>query len=157
MIETFPVDNLDVERLLVEWRWLCPHKMSIVARTAFGDLFLRDESGRVFWLDTAVGKLVLIAPSENEFRVLSESAEKREEWFAEQDFHGFADRGLVPTSEQCIGFSTPLVFAEGAHDPYVAELYEYVSFLGDLHRQLSDVPDGGEVRLKVGAPPGATT
>jgi hypothetical protein len=36
---------------------------------------------------------------------------------------------------------------------YVADLYEHVSFLGDLHRQIGDVPNGGKVRLKVGQPP----
>ena len=34
---------------------------------------------------------------------------------------------------------------------YVADLYEYVSFMGDLHEQLKDVPDGRQVRLRVQA------
>jgi hypothetical protein len=38
-------------------------------------------------------------------------------------------------------------------NPYVDDLYEHVSFLGDLHRQIADVPNGGKVRLKVGEPP----
>jgi hypothetical protein len=52
----FLADHLEVERLLSEWRWLCPHRMALVARTAFGDLFLRNEAGIVFWLNTAVGQ-----------------------------------------------------------------------------------------------------
>jgi hypothetical protein len=63
---------------------------------------------------------------------------------------------LKPNDLQCIGFKVPVVFAESADVPnnaYVTDLYEQVSFLGDLHRQIADTPDGAKVRLKVGQPP----
>jgi hypothetical protein len=61
MAHLWPVDDLDVERLLADWRWLCPQKLALIDRNAFGDLFLRDEEGRVFRLNVAVGSLSLIA------------------------------------------------------------------------------------------------
>jgi hypothetical protein len=63
-----------------------PQRMTLVARTAFGDLFLRDEAGAVFWLDTAVGKLSKVASSETGFREEARTSEKRSQWFAEPDF-----------------------------------------------------------------------
>ena len=54
MIDNFAVADLDVERLLSEWRWLCPDEMKLVARNVYGDLFLRDKDGGVFWLDVGV-------------------------------------------------------------------------------------------------------
>jgi hypothetical protein len=72
----FLVDHLDIERLLSEWRWLCPHRMALVARNAFGDLFLRDDADAVFWLNVAVGKRSKVASSEAEFRELAETTEK---------------------------------------------------------------------------------
>jgi hypothetical protein len=147
------VDHLDVERLLGDWRWLCPQKMELVARTAFGDLFLRDGTGAVFWLNAAEGRLTKVSGSEVEFRDALETAEKRKEWFAEADVDADAKRGLNPTPAQCIGFSIPVVFAEsGASTPYIADLYEYVSFLGDLHRQIASVPDGAKVEFRVQPP-----
>jgi hypothetical protein len=138
MEQWFLVDYLEVERLLSEWRWLCPHRMALVARTAFGDLFLRDEAAAIFWLNTAVGKLTRVASSEAEFREAAETSEKRIEWFAESDLQACVKSGLNPTSSQCVGFSVPIVFAEsGSSSPYLADLYEYVSFLGDLNRQIS--------------------
>jgi len=53
----FGVDHLDVERLLARWRWLCSKPMALIARNAYADLFLRDESGEIYELDVAVGKL----------------------------------------------------------------------------------------------------
>jgi len=154
MEQWFLVDNLEVERLLSEWRWLCPHRMTLVARTAFGDLFIRDEAGAVFWLNTAVGKLSKVASSEAEFREAAETSENRSEWFAEPDLQAGAKRGLNPTSSQCIGFSVPIAFAESgsSNTPCIADLYEYVSFLGDLNRQISESPDGSKVRLGVQPP-----
>lgn len=154
MEQWFLVDRLEVERLLSEWRWLCPQRMTLVARTAFGDLFLRDEAGAVSWLDIGVGKLSKVASSETEFREAARTSEKRSQWFAEQDFLACTKRGLNPTSSQCVGFSVPIVFAESdsSNTPYIADLYEYVSFLGDLHRQISSSPDGAKVRLHVQPP-----
>lgn len=154
MKQWFQVDHIEIDRLLSEWRWLCPNRFRLVARTAFGGLFLRDEQGAIFWLDSTGGKLSQVASSESEFRGLAETKEKRGEWFAEPDFEVAKERGLNPTPSQCIAFSIPIVFAESgsSNAPYVADLYEHVSFLGDLHRQISSCPDGTKVRLRVQTP-----
>lgn len=150
MRDRFAVDHLDVERLLVEWRWLCQRPMALVARNAFADLFLRDESGQIHCLDVAVGKLTKVADSEKQFCELA-TPEKKEEWFAAADENAAIARGLDPDTTQCIGFGVPLVFAEsGSPDtPYVADLYEHVSFLGDLNRQIAELPEGAKVRLRI--------
>jgi hypothetical protein len=155
MHDWFAVDRLDVERLLVEWRWLCKGPMALVARNAFADLFLRDVSGHVYCLDVAIGKLMKVADSEAQFRELATTREKEEEWFAAADEKAALAKGLEPDTTQCIGFSVPLVFAEsGSPDtPYVADLYEHVSFLGDLNRQIAELPEGAKVRLVIAPKP----
>ena len=154
MEEWFEVGHLDVERLLSEWRWLYPGRVALVARNAFGDLFLRDLEGAVFWLNAAVGKLTKVSDSEKQFRELAKTADKREEWFAEADAQAAARRGLRPNHSQCIAFAVPLVFAErpSPDTVYVADLYESVSFLGDLNRQISSLPDGAKIELRVKPP-----
>jgi hypothetical protein len=89
----FAVDQLDIERLLVDWRWLCLKPMTLLARSAFGDLFLRDESGEVFRLDVAVGRLTEVADSEAEFRELAGRRRNRESGFEmlPRSPHGHAD------------------------------------------------------------------
>ena len=153
MFDWFAVDHLDVERLLAEWRWLCPNRMSLVARDAFGDLFLRDESGQIHRLDVAVGQFLKIADSEAQFRELA--IDKRDEWFAEGEKATAAAKGLKPNHTQCIGFSVPLVFREGGgpDTAYIADLYEHVSFLGELNKQIAELPDGAQVRLVIGTKP----
>jgi hypothetical protein len=149
------VDHLDVDRLLVEWRWLCQGPVALVARNAFADLFLRDASGQVYCLDVAIGKLTKVADSEKQFRELATARENQEEWFAIADERAAVAKGLEPNTTQCIGFGVTLVFAEsGSPDtPYVADLYEHVSFLGDLNRQIAELPEGARVRLVIAPKP----
>ena len=75
MPDWFAVHQLDVERLLVDWRWLCKEPMALVARNAFGDLFLGDDSGHVHQLEVTIGKLTKVAASEKEFRELALTSE----------------------------------------------------------------------------------
>ena len=148
----FQIQHLDINQLLAEWRWLCPKPLKLVARNAFADLFLADESGKVMRLDVAVGKLELVADSNAQFRELAKNPENREQWFTETDQHVFAAKGLIPNETQCIAFDIPLVFADTtgrSRKPYIANIYEQVSFLGDINQQIKDVPDGGKVTLKV--------
>ena len=150
-MDCFLVDHLDVERLLAEWHWLCPGPMKLVARTAFADLFLRDQAGHIFHLDVGLGKLTNVADSEAHFVELTGTAEKRERWFAESDEQAVAARGLKPDLNQCIGLTIPIVFAESVspNTAYVTDIYDHVSFLGQIHRQITDLPDGTKIRLKV--------
>jgi hypothetical protein len=147
----FEVQHLDIDRLLAEWRWLCPKPMRLVVRSVFADLFLADESGKIIRLDVAIGKIEVVARSETQFRELAENHENREQWFAESDEQAFSAKGLIPTETQCIAFDIPLVFADAGkpRKPYIADIHEQVSFLGDLNRQIADTPDGGKVVLKI--------
>jgi len=151
MIDPFSVQHLDAKKLLAEWRWLCPSEVRVVARNAFGDLFLCNSTGQIFRLDVAAGKLTQIADSEAHFREIAETGERREQWFAESDERTASVRGLNPTVDQCIGFAVPLAFAESSskNKPFVVDIYQQVAFLGDLHKQLSSVPEGTKVRLKI--------
>jgi hypothetical protein len=147
----FKVDDLDIERLLSDWRWLCTAQMSLLAKNLFGELFLMNETGAVLWLNTTVGKLSKVANSKAEFLEMAETSQRRQEWFVEQEAAAYAALGLVPTRSQCIGFGVPAVFAEGGtpDTAFVVDIYEHISFLGDLHQQLSTSPDGSKVRLRV--------
>lgn len=154
MTQSGSSEMLDSERLLREWRWLCPQSLTVIDRNAFGDLFLRDEAGAVYMLNVGSGDFRLIAESILKFKDLAKTPEKHGEWFAEQAVKAAEERGLVPGAEQCIGFSTPVVFAEGGglDSAYVADLYEHVGFLGDIHRQIATLPDGTKIKLVVRHP-----
>jgi hypothetical protein len=97
--------------------------MRLVAGNAYADQFLCDETGDLFRLDIAVGKLTKVADSEAQFRELAEAKEKREECFAESDEQAAAARGLKPNANECIGFSMPFreyTIRRGSLSPFSA-------------------------------------
>jgi hypothetical protein len=147
----FEVGRLSIERLLKDWLWLCKTPVILIARNAFGDLFLRDEGGRVLKLDVSLGQLTVVAESVEQFLSMARTHEKNQDWFASDDERRFANMGLIPGEEECIAFKIPLVFRESGatpNNPYLGNLYEYVSFLGSIHRQVASLPDGAKVRLR---------
>jgi hypothetical protein len=151
VVPRFAVQHLDVEKLLSNWRWLCKDEVTLIARNAFADLFLCNKAGNILWLDVSAGKLTKVADSEAQFRRMAETKERHEEWFAESDERSAASRGLTPDTNQCIAFAAPLAFAESESNnkPFVVDIYEQVGFSGDMHKQLSHMPEGTKVRLKV--------
>ena len=100
-----------------------------------------------------MGTLEKLAESEAEFRKYLANPEIFEKRFCARDEIEFAEKGLAPGEFQCIAFDIPLVLSAEARKAYVADLCECVSFLGDLNRQISNVPDGQQVRLVVGSNP----
>ncbi|SRR6266700_558206 len=110
---SFETEHLDANRLLEQWRWLCTESVTLIARSGFGDLFLRTVEGKVLCLNVGDGTLAEVAESESSFKDSLKHSTKRELWFAEQQLEAFADHdGLKPNGLQCIGFKVPVVFAE---------------------------------------------
>jgi|ERR1700722_2465703 len=156
MYPCFDVDGLSVERLLADWKWLAPEEFSLVAVNSFGDLFLQDVRGAVNRLDITEGTVSAVAASSVEFQEAAKDTVRKREWFLEELAEQAEQKGCSPGKGQCIGCKIPWVFKESKDmldNIYVADLYEYLSFMGDLHEQIKDVPDGGQIRLKVQARP----
>ncbi len=156
MYPYFDIEGLSAERLLTQWRWLCPQEVKLVAVSPFGDLFLAAPEGAVHRLDVSLAKFERIARSVSEFNEQASDSERLQDWFSEDVAAALFEEGFRPKKGQCLGYKTPIVFKEStgkAENIYIAELYEYVSFLGDMHCQIRNVPDGGKVRLVVGPPP----
>jgi hypothetical protein len=81
MIAYFDVDKLSADRLLKEWRWLCPESLRLVAINAFGDLFLQKQDNAIFRLNIAAGLLVRISDSLENFRNEARKPEYQKAWF----------------------------------------------------------------------------
>ncbi|HEX4423977.1 MAG TPA: hypothetical protein VH079_01165 [Terriglobales bacterium] len=156
MISYFDVDKLSADRLLKEWQWLCPESLRLVAINAFGDLFLQKQDNAIFRLDITAGLLVRISDSLENFRNEARKPENQKTWFLSDIEAKLEQYGYRLNPEQCFGFKIPVVFKESGNRPnnvYMADLYECVSFLGDLHGQLRNQPDGAKVRLNIGKRP----
>src|ERR1051326_799256 len=157
MYPCFDISEISSERLLHEWKWLGPGECKIVAVNPFGDLFLEDDKGRVHWLDVTAGTMSALALLASQFQEASKGTASRKRWFLEELAERAEQKRFRPGRGQCVGYRIPSVFKESSNaveNMYVADLYEYVSFMGDIHRQIRDVPDGGNVRIRIEGDPG---
>ncbi len=103
-------------------------------------------------LDLQSGGLETLASSFTEFEHLAGSEESQQRWFYREAATKLTSEGMRPTRQQCFGYKIPLCFRESetvTPNVYVASLKEYVAFLGDLHRQLKNLPDGSKAKLVV--------
>lgn len=144
---TIPIDDLKFQMLLSDWRWLVSEKLSPVLMTAFGDLFLRDESDRIHFLDLMAGELRQVAISTGEFERICEDREQRRKWFL-----GFLaielKRGHGPLSlSKCWSCKVPLTLGGQieASNFEPIDLAVYYSVLGQLHQQTKNLPAGTKI------------
>ena len=152
MYPCFDVDGISVERLLQEWNWLVQGRYRLLAVNPFGDLFLEGINGGVHRLDITRATFSAIADSEEDFAKAANEPAKRRDWRLDGLAWQAQHRDCSPGKGQCFGYKIPAVFKESANMPsnlYVADLYEFVSFMGDMHGQMKDVPDGEKVRIKI--------
>jgi hypothetical protein len=115
--------------------------------TAFGDLFLRDEAGRIHFLDLMSGELKQVAQSQEEFDQLCEDRGQRRKWFL-----GFfliqvrKLRGDLAPGE-CYSCEIPLSLG-GQLEPENferADLGAHYAILGQLHRKMKNLPPGAKI------------
>jgi hypothetical protein len=152
MYPYFDIEGISAERLLREWKWLVSGEFSLLALNAFGDLFLKDGEGTVHRLDVVAGRIAAITNSEEEFRNAANEPSKQQEWFLVGDAEKAKQKGYSPGKGQCVGGKIPWVFRESAgvvDNLCVIDLYQYVSFMGDVHHQMRGVADGDKVRIKI--------
>ena len=123
--------------------------------TAFGDLFLRDQSGRLHFLDLMSGEFKQVAESQEEFERLCEDRERRRSWFM-----GFLltevrkARGEL-VAGQCYSCKIPLSLGGQleADNFERTDLQAHYSILGQLHRQTKHLPLGTKIgSIKIESP-----
>jgi hypothetical protein len=138
--------HADLDKLAADWRWLIdPGQFTLVAVSPFGDLFMKEATGAHCLLDINAGELLYakepgVDPS-TLFPIAFDMIIATE----------YVKAGMLPADGQCFGYKRQLV-AGGSLDVenvYVATLDEYVSFMGDFHRQIQDIPDGTTVTIRV--------
>ncbi len=145
------VKEADLTDALVSWEWLVGRDMTPLFLTLSGDVFLRNEAGRTFWLDTGSGESQQVAESELEFdRAWADDA-RRGEWLLKDVVENLIASGNSPGAGQCFGYKVlPILGGDFDGENRVAvSAQEHVSVTGYLHSQLADLPDGSSIEVKV--------
>lgn len=123
----------------------------------FGDLFIEQTDG-IWRLDTGAAELERIFPSRQAFDDFLGGDRGQawqdavDAWFLPPFVERLHAAGKRANAGQCYGMTILPVFEGGAYtveNAFVVSLREWLIYTGDVHRQLRDVPEGGQVRIKV--------
>lgn len=150
---TVSPDGVDLDGLISEWRWLTDETFQPVVISALGDLFLRHDDGRIFWLSAGWGQLTEVAASAEEFMRLMVRPENADEWFVPNLVGDILTEGQRLGPGECFGYKVPPVLG-GKVEPdnfEPTDLQVHFGILGQIHRQVKDLPPGtpiGEIKFE---------
>lgn len=141
--------------LLRDWRWLLGNSMRLLLVSAIGDMFLADSAGQVFWLEAGTGKLQKIAESIDQFQQLRQQRQNADDWFIPALVADLITSGVRLAPGQCYSFKKPPIlggeFELSNFEP--TDLSVHFSILGQIHRQVKDLPPGTKIKdIKIKGP-----
>jgi hypothetical protein len=149
-----PTGDFNEEALLSDWRWLIGNKpVSIHAIAAIGNLFLKDESGRIYLLQIEDGTFECISESVAQFETLLSDRHNRRAWLQGFLVRELRQNGVLLGAGQCYGTKIPFHLGgpAGIENIEPTDLKVHVSTLGQLHRQTHAMPPGtaiDEIRVE---------
>lgn len=138
--------------LLDEWGWLLGKEPFEVFRvTAMGDLFLIDAGGAVHFLDViGGGTLEHFARSEREFDARIRESGARKRYLVTFVVRRLREAGVRLERNECYSPDVPFVLGGTLENAnlHPCEVYVHASILGQIHRQLKDLPPNTPVNFR---------
>lgn len=129
---------------LASWGWVDESLGALTPAyaTAFGDVFLRDDSGAFWFLDGLEGSLTRRWESGAALQAALNTPEGQEQFLMLGLVQQATQAGLVPDAAQVLSFTVPPVLG-GQFDVENVEVSDFVVALdltGQIHEQVKDLP-----------------
>ena len=134
-----PLEELDSDRLLSNWKRQLPGDATLVAVSCFGDLFLAASNGHILWLDTLEGQLHAVANSVDEWRRLLDDPAKIDQWFWPGFVESLQQRGESLAAAECYAWQVHPVIGGALESTNLKpmDVFAYHTVISQLH-QLSE-------------------
>lgn len=142
---------LSADELLSHWRWLVPSSFQVLFATTLGDLFLRSESGQVYWLDVGSAEMTWVAETESEFDSALHDQANSDYWLGPKLVNACEAAGMERGPVDCFSYLM-LPILGGSFDVSnfkVRPLIQHLAGWGPLCKAVADLPDGMTVNLKI--------
>jgi len=146
----FEPNAVDWPAISAAWPDLLPKSCELLGVSLFGDLFVGDESGRVFMLEVTTGELKQIASCPEEFEWDLAQPDKRGAWLLQPLAEAALAAGLSPKTGECLAFQTPPMLGGELHPSNLirCDLVKYHQGLSQLLPQLRGLAPGTRIVLK---------
>jgi hypothetical protein len=140
-----------VEDIRQYWGWVGIEPIEVVGDNDFGNLIIKDEDGKYWRLCPEDCYCKVIANSRAELDVLSTDQEFLHDWYMSALVSLAVDQcgPLADGRKYCLKIPGILGGAYGGDNLATAQQAELVRFSGDVARQIEELPDGAQVKLRV--------
>jgi hypothetical protein len=140
-----------IEAIKASWGWVGIEPEEIIGENDFGNLIIKDDGGRYWRLCPEDVYCQVIADNRNELDALLTSQDFLADWYM---------AALTEQAKEKLGSLLPgrkfhLVMPSVLGGEYklsnirTVPQMEQIHFSGDIGKQISDLPDGAKVQLKV--------
>ena len=109
------------------------------------------QDGSVQYLETSAGRLKKIARSRDDFVGKIDEDNNANDWLMIPLVDRCVGAGKVLAANQCYGFTVSPTLG-GAYDLTNIEIHDlavYLAAMGQIHRQIKDIPHGTRIRMVV--------
>lgn len=140
-----------VEEVRQSWGWVGIDPVEVVGENDFGNLIIKDEDGRYWRLCPEDCYCKVIAANRTELDALSTNQDFLEDWYMAA-LVSLANDLCGPLSEgrkYCLKIPGVLGGAYGGENLATAPQLELVRFSGHIARQIEELPDGAQIKLRV--------
>ncbi|MCL2310548.1 MAG: DUF1851 domain-containing protein [Proteobacteria bacterium] len=140
-----------VEEIRQSWGWAGIEPAEVIGENDFGNLIIKDKSGKYWRLCPEDCYCEVIAENRAELDAVSRNQEFLEDWYM-ANLVSLANAQCGPLSEgrkYCLKIPGILGGEYGGDNLATAPLVELVRFSGDIARQTQGLPDGSQVNLRV--------
>lgn len=134
----------DIVRALDGWKWIGLEGLTVIAVSAFGEIFFRANDQEIHHLDTIEGRLVRVAPSLSVFTAELQETDRRDELLLGGVVLAARSRGLVLDSMECYDYRiAPILGGQMDIDQVEKMLFVVkLHIAGQIHEQVKDLPPG---------------
>ncbi len=147
---TVDISEVNPKRLTEAWSWLLPNTLEPILVSSVGDMFLKDKTDEVYWLNTGMGKLTKVAASENEFIVKMNDPKIADDWFMFDLISELKTTGMQLMEGYLYSYILPPIIG----GQYITDNFEltdaasHFEYCGKIHEQVKDLPDGAIVEFE---------
>lgn len=133
------------------WGWTGLEPEEIVGENDFGNLMIRDQSGRYWRLCPEDLYCKVVADSRAALDALSQDQEFLHDWYMTELVQQARERlgPLAPGFKYCLRIPGTLGGEYGGDNLATISLVGLVSASGDIARQIEGLPDGAQVKLNI--------
>lgn len=144
---TVNFDENSSDRLLQDWTWLIDTDKTRILVSSIGDMFLRDDGNKVYWLNSGNGTITQVAEGIDEFRAKLQDPDIVRGWFVVALISALKAEGRKLECGQVYSYKKLIVLG-GDYSPdnfEPTDIEVHFSFAGQIHQQVQDLPPGTKI------------